>query len=81
MPRFPVTARGRAMIFYLAFIWIMVAAFALAMLMTLYDNPKSDDDRLVYMVLLAAIWPLIAFAFVVSALAWLAGAIARSIAR
>lgn len=69
------------MVLYLTFTWIMVAAFALAMLMTLYDDPRSEDDRLAYMAGLALIWPLIAVAFLVSALAWLAGAVARFMAR
>ncbi|WP_137156407.1 hypothetical protein [Rhizobium sp. FKL33] len=65
------------MILYLLFTWVMVAAFALALLMTLYDDPKSHDDRLIYMAGLAAIWPIIAIAFLVSGLAWVAGALAR----
>lgn len=69
------------MILYLLFTWVMVAAFALALLMTLYDDPKSQDDRLIYMAGLAAIWPLIAFAFLVSAFAWLLGALARLFSR
>ncbi len=43
------------MILYLLFTGVMVAAFALALLMTLYDDPKSQDDRLIYMAGLAAI--------------------------
>jgi hypothetical protein len=80
-PAFSVDGAGRVMIPYVLFTWVMVAACALALLMTLFDDPKSHDDRLIYMASLAAIWPIIAIAFLVSALAWLVGALARMFAR